>query len=901
MTFPYPADVGLHDLIDEQARRTPDAIALIFDHRRITFRQLMDRVHPLVHRLQRLGVGTDSIVAICMERSIEMVVAIVAILKAGGAYLPLDPENPPDRLKSILDDARPAVLLTQECSLKSLPRWKGRVLSLDGETDALAAESAEFLSVKVHPENLAYVMFTSGSTGKPKGVMIPHRAIVNHMLWMRSTIAVGASDRILQRTPFTFDASVWEFFLPLITGAALVIARPSGHKDILYQIETIQQEQVTVLQSVPSILRVLLEAEDIGKCRTLRFVFCGGEALTSDLQKLFFERALGELYNLYGPTECTIDSTMWKCVKDWNLPNIPIGRPIANLTAYILDEHQKLLPPGAAGELYIGGAGVGRGYLNRPELTAERFLCDPFSTDSGARMYKTGDLARFLSSGDIEYCGRIDFQVKIRGLRIELGEIENVIRDFPGIHQTVMVAREDVPGEKRLVAYLVPTDTDNFRTRDLRDFLKTKLPDYMIPAAIVSLPVLPLTSVGKVDRRALPAPTYDNLNSNREITLPRTQTERLMSQIWSKFLGIEKVGTRESFFDLGGDSLLALLMFAQISKEFGNTLSLNSLFDSPTIEQLSLVIDKGRAQGPKYRLVTIRAEGTRPPLFWIPGGIGSVLAFRRVSVLLGQDQPVYGLEFRLPENGEAFEDIAVRASHFVEQMRALQPTGPYYIAGFCSGVLVAYEMAQQLAAAGQKVAFLALVEGTPAKVPGALCHGIAYRAQHFWWRVRKVTRNGITGLFRWIAERIRSASKSVHVRPSAAPAPVAAMDSDKVMANLHRLETTLNHVESRYDPQPYSGNAFLMIGSDNYSFYGVSEAVDPRLSWRRVIRGKVEIDALPGDHLYMLLHPHVQSFAARLRQRMDEAWNASRHDSSTESPKRSHAEGGTHVRASGSY
>jgi amino acid adenylation domain-containing protein len=901
VAFPYPADVGLHDLIDEQARRNPDAVALIFDAQRITFRELMDRVHRLGRRLQKLGVEPDSIVAICMERSLEMVVAIVATLKAGGAYLPLDPENPADRLKSILDDAHPAVLLTQERLKEKLPRWKGRVLALDAESASLASESAEFFSVKVRPENLAYVIFTSGSTGKPKGALIPHRAIVNHMLWMRSHFAVGTSARVLQRTPYTFDASVWEIFLPLVTGAALVIARPNGHKDVSHQIETIQQEQVTVVQFVPSMLRVLLEAEDIGKCRTLRFVFCGGEALTKDLQKLFFERAPAELYNLYGPTECTIDATMWKCLPDWSLPNIPIGRPIANLTAYILDENQNLLPPGSTGELYIGGVGVGRGYLNRPELTAERFLRDPFSAEPGARMYKTGDLARFLGSGDIEYRGRIDFQVKIRGLRIELGEIENVILDFPGVHQAVVVAREDAPGEKRLAAYLVPKDTDNFRTRELRDFLKSKLPDYMVPAAIVSLPVLPLTSVGKVDRRALPAPSYDNLAGAREYTPPRTQTERQMSQIWSKFLGVEKVGTRENFFDLGGDSLLALMMFAQISKEFGNTLSLNSLFDTPTIEQLSLVIDAGRAQGPKYRLVTIRAEGTRPPLFWVPGGIGSVLAFRRVSVLLGQDLPVYGLEFRLPENGETFEEIEVRARHFVEQMRALQPTGPYYIAGFCSGVLVAYEMAQQLSAQGQQVAFLALVEGTPAKIPGALWNGIVYHAQHLAWRVRKVTKGGPTGLFRWLAERARSGVKLLGNRSGASPAPAPVLDSDKVMANLHRLETALNHVETRYNPQPYSGDAVLMVGCDNYSFYGVSESADPRLTWRRLIRGKAQVDILPGDHLYMLLHPHVQPFAARLRQRMDEAWVASQKAQPGLSPKLSDAEGGAQVIAAGSH
>jgi amino acid adenylation domain-containing protein len=897
VAYPYPAGGGLHHLVDAQARQTPGAIALIFDGRRVTFRELMDMSHRLAHRLQKMGVERGSTVAICMDRSIEVVVAILAILKAGGAYLPLDAENPPDRLKSILADARPVALLTQERWLENLPRWKDRVLALDSQWDSLAAESTEFLSVNVAPEDLAYVIFTSGSTGKPKGALIPHRAAVNYILWMRATFAVDSSDRFFQRTPLTFDPSVWELFLPLITGAALVIARPDGHKDIPYQIEIIQQEQITVVQFVPSMLRVFLEAEGIADCSSVRLVFSGGEALTNDVCKLFFERGPGELHNLYGPTEATIFATWWKCRKHWKRSNVPIGRPIANLTTYILDENQKLIPPGAVGELYLGGAGVGIGYLNRPELSQERFPADPFSADPGARMYRTGDLARFLSTGDIEYLGRIDFQVKIRGHRIELGEIENVTREFPGVHQVVVVAREDIPGEPRLVAYLVPHDTDNFQTRELRDFLKAKLPDYMVPAAIVSLPLLPLTPVGKIDRRALPAPATENHSGVREYTAPRSQTERIMCDIWAKFFHLEKVGTHENFFDLGGDSLLALLMFAQIHKEFGNTLSLNLLFDTPTIEQLCQAIDAGRTQGPKYRVVTIRAGGNRPPLFWVPGGIGSVLAFRKVSSLLGPEQPVYGLEFRLPQDDEPFEELTVRASHFVDQMRALQPTGPYFIAGFCSGALVAYELAQQLAAQNQKVAFLALIEGTHAKIAGARWDGIVHHAQHFGWRVRKVTRNGPVGFLRWLSETVRSAAKSL---PDGAPAP-AAPGSGKVMANLHRLEDALERVEDRYVPQPYSGDATLVIGRDNYSFYGVSEAADPRLSWRRLIRGNVQIDTVPGDHLYMLLHPHVQPFAAQLRQRMDEAWTASRCDMPGPTPEPSDAEGAANVRAAGSY
>ncbi len=452
----YPTDVPLHKFVEEQVEKTPESVALIYKSERLTYRQLNSRANQLAHHLKKLGVGADVLVAVCMERSLELVTALLAILKAGGAYVPLDPEYPKERLETMLRDAAPPVVLSQAHLHDRLPNGAPRVLCLDRDWPLVESEGSDNLPAVVSGKNLAYAIYTSGSTGTPKGVPNVHEGIVNRLLWMQDMYKLTGKDRVLQKTPFSFDVSVWEFFWPLMTGATLVVARPGGHRDPTYLVNLIAEEGITALHFVPSMLSIFLEATGLERCRTLRQVFASGEALPFELQERFFERLGAELHNLYGPTEAAVDVTYWACGPNRQQASVPIGRPIANTQIYILDMQLQPVPIGVPGELHIGGVGLARGYLNRPDLTEQKFIADPFSQQAGARLYKTGDLARFLADGSIEYLGRIDHQVKLRGFRIELGEVEAVLAQCPGVSQTVVVVREDNPGGKQLVAYVVP-------------------------------------------------------------------------------------------------------------------------------------------------------------------------------------------------------------------------------------------------------------------------------------------------------------------------------------------------------------------------------------------------------------------------------------------------------------
>ena len=451
----------LHQLIEAQVEQTPGAVAVRFEQAELTYRQLNERANQLANYLRHLGLGPDSLVAVFLERSLEMVVALLGIVKAGGAYVPLDPTLPPERLAFMLEDLRLGchgqmpVVLTQDRWRVALPEQNAFILCLDSQWEQVARESSENPVCNVIPENLAYVIYTSGSTGKPKGALNTHKGICNRLLWMQETYQLGGTDVVMQKTPFSFDVSVWEFFWPLISGARLVVARPDGHKDSAYLVSLIQEQRVTTLHFVPSMLQVFLEEPELEGCISLRQVICSGEAFPYTLQERFFARHSADLHNLYGPTEAAIDVTYWPCQRQSQEQIVPIGYPIANTQIYILNPAGQPVPIGVKGELYIGGVGVARGYLNRPELTAERFLNDPFSDQPKARLYRTGDWARYLPSGAIEYLGRMDQQIKLRGFRIELGEIEAVLSQHPSVSQAVVVAREDMPGDKRLVAYIV--------------------------------------------------------------------------------------------------------------------------------------------------------------------------------------------------------------------------------------------------------------------------------------------------------------------------------------------------------------------------------------------------------------------------------------------------------------
>ena len=593
----YRSQVCLHQLFSEQVKRTPEATAVVFENEQLNFAELENRANQLAHHLRRRGIGPEVLVGVCMERSVEMVVALLAILKAGGAYVPLDPGYPPERLSFMLADAGAKVLLTQ------------RSLELDlGVTDLeriyLGKDGQHFLSEPTtppehdpHPEHPAYVIYTSGSTGKPKGVVITHRAICNHMQWMQKEFPLTHGDCVLQKTPISFDASVWEFYAPLLAGARLVLARPNGHKNPLYLIQTIQRYEVTTLQLVPSSLRLLLDEPALAQCHSLKRVFCGGEPLTRDLVERFSARSAADLINLYGPTEACIDATFWVLDREWPTRSVSLGRPISNMESYVLDQSLAAVPVGVSGELYLGGPGLARGYWRRPDLTAERFVPDPFSRKSGARWYRTGDLARYLPDGNIAYEGRADRQVKLLGFRIELGEIESCLARHPAVRDCAVIVREDRPGRKNLVAYVVtlPEQTsdqtsDQTSPNELRAFLTGKLPGYMLPSVFVYLEQLPLTENGKLDRRALPAPLP--ASADNAFTAPRDLTEEIVAGIWSEVLGAASVSVQQDFFELGGDSLTATQVISRINLAFQIDLPLGVLFEHRTVAGLAAAVEE---------------------------------------------------------------------------------------------------------------------------------------------------------------------------------------------------------------------------------------------------------------------------------------------------------------------
>ena len=589
MCVDWDLTIPLHVRIEAQAAATPDAIALVALQpsgvEKVTYRELDRRASRVSHLLRSLGIGPDEPVGICLERSAEMVVGLLAILKAGGAYVPFDPYYPPERRRFMVDDILPRVVLTQSGLLEL---WQGascEVIALDAPFTVLDRQSEEKLSPVVTADNLAYIIYTSGSTGHPKGAMNSHRSVVNRLLWMQQTYPLEPGDAVLQKTPFSFDVSVWEFFWPLMVGARLVIAEPGGHLDPDYLIRVIREQSVTTVHFVPSMLRAFLDAPGVELCDSLRRVICSGEVLPPNVETKFFKRLGAQLHNLYGPTEAAIDVTAWACEPNSVRPSVPIGSPIANTEIHLLDRDLRLAPPGAQGELCIGGTNVGRGYWRRAALTAERFIPDPFSGRAGARLYRTGDLARRTKDGALEYLDRLDHQVKIRGMRVELGEIEARIAVAPGIRECAVVTAGE-GAEKRLIAYISGLDPMPSGS-DLLKFVRQFLPDYMIPSEFVVLPQLPLNANGKLNRRALPRPEIRRTGQVAELEMPQSEAERSIAKAWCEVLRVEEVGLHQNFFELGGNSLLLLPLQHRLQRFFGRPIPLTAFFRAPTVHLLA--------------------------------------------------------------------------------------------------------------------------------------------------------------------------------------------------------------------------------------------------------------------------------------------------------------------------
>jgi len=594
----YPRNKCVHELFETQVEKTPDAIAVVFEDLQLSYRELNRRANQLAHYLRKLGVGPEVLVGICVERSIEMIVGMLGILKAGGVYVPLDPDYPKERLGFMLEDTQAGIIVTDSVSLGSLPSSSAQAICLDRDWQAVTKEPQVNPGNQTTADNLAYVIYTSGSTGKPKGVMIPHRGLVNYLSWATASYGVANGQGAPMHSSIGFDLSITSLFTPLLKGRRVVLLSEDHAVEALSSLLH-RETDFGLIKITPAHLEVLgQELPPVYLAHCTRALIIGGEALTFEKLAVWSKYAPGtRLINEYGPTETVVGCCVYE-VAPGTLPSgpVPIGKPIANTQVYILDRYLNPVPIGVPGELHVGGDGLAQGYLNRPELTAEKFIGNPFSSNGKSRLYKTGDLARYLPDGNIDFLGRIDDQVKFRGYRIELGEIEAVLGQHDAIQQAVVVAREDQPGDRRLVAYAVASPGMSALASELRSYLQQKLPEYMVPAAFMFLESMPLTGNGKLDRKALPAPEQTRPDLNEEYTAPRTADEELLAGIWSEVLKVKKVGIYDNFFDLGGHSLLATQVVSRIRSAFSIEFPLRSLFELPTIAEVAAMIEQNQAK-----------------------------------------------------------------------------------------------------------------------------------------------------------------------------------------------------------------------------------------------------------------------------------------------------------------
>jgi amino acid adenylation domain-containing protein len=722
----YPRNSCIHELFEQQVDRTPEAVAVIFGDQHLTYRELNSRSDQLAHHLCELGVGPNVLVGICAGRSLEMVIGLLGILKAGGAYVPIDPTYPTERVAFILHDANAPIVLTQAKLLQTLPAsMAAEVVNLDEWDCAQPDLNSHNMLRSATDANLAYLMYTSGSTGSPKGAMIPHRAIANHTRWMQSTFPMDEHDCVLQKTEFSFDVSVWEIFAPLLVGARLVMALPGGQKDPEYLINTVNEHQVTVLQVVPSQLRMLMEMPEFHTCHSLRHVFCGGEPMTEDIPQRFYAASNAELHNMYGPTEAAIDTIYYSIPRGHCDKIIPIGRPVANTQAYVLDHHRQPVPIGVPGELYIGGAQVGLGYHGQPELTAQRFLSDPFSSVEGARLYRTGDMVRYLPDGNIQFLGRFDQQVKVRGFRIELGEVESTLQQHPGVRECAVVVSEDSANDSRLVAYVSPVDSSApVGSGDLGIFLTQRLPAYMIPTSFILLERIPRLPNNKVDRNALAKPRGEPRRANHALVTARSPMQAALAGIWKDVLDLESVGVQDSFFELGGNSLLAVRLISKINRTLNLTVRVADLFKSPTIEQLTnLIVERGPSKTVRPAVLQIKAGKSDVPVYFIGA---SAQEFELARLM--ENCPVFGVDVPWPSawrdavaanRKSEFQQLEKLATPYVAALSAHIRSSRCVLAGFSFFGLIAFEVAHQLGRQGTKVEMVVLFDSA-AKKPSRL-------------------------------------------------------------------------------------------------------------------------------------------------------------------------------------
>jgi aspartate racemase len=856
----YPADLCLHQLFTKQAEHTPSAIAVVGDSGQLTYRELDQRSNQLAAYLQKRGVGPEMPVGLYLQPSCEMLVGILGVLKAGGAVVPLDPSYPAERLAYVLADTDLRVLLTQEFLRSQLPPSSAEVVCLDSGWASVDVESSAPVQSEGTPQDLAYVIYTSGSTGKPKGVQITHGNLVHstHARSLYYNYAANPGGRFLLLSSFAFDSSLVGIFGSLCNGDTLVMTPGALQSSLPGLAQMVADQRISHLLCVPSLYSLLLEQAKPGQLASLKVAIMAGESCPVELVERHYEMLpQTTLFNEYGPTEASVWSTVYKCVPNESRELLPIGRPIPNATVYVLDAHLNPLPIGARGELHIGGPGVVRGYLRRPAETTERFIPDPFSKIPGARLYKTGDLVRYLPDGNLELLGRLDHQIKIRGFRIELEEIEAVISQYKDVAMAVVALRKEETGEPTLLGYVVPIDSSKFDVDSLRSFLGQKLPSAMIPSSFVVLENLPLTPNGKIDRNALPTPSRTLPAS--QVVQPSKALESDLLEIWEAVLDRRGIGVTENFFDLGGHSLLVAKLLLRIEQRFDRRLSLAHVFQAPTIRQMAVLIESQSEALHHPAVVPIQPRGSKPPLFWVRGGP----LFLPLANRLGSDQPLLGLHLPPSEASQLsipyqLEDIATA---LVSRMREVQPDGPYYLAGLCVNGVIAYEMARQLALRGQQVAMLALFDAqNPAYYED---YSLESRSQLLRGRIEfqfsKFWKGGLAGLPEFIRERVIGAHRRLSVRFWRT---WYAMGFRVKVKRLEDFESIIHPASFVYRPKTYPGRAVFFQSSDwpsdaYWDFY---------TSWDNMLDGGLEVHRIYDGHEAMFHEENVDVVANKLKE-----------------------------------
>jgi amino acid adenylation domain-containing protein len=868
----YPQDASLHKLFEQQVKHSPDVLALISQTEQLTYRQLNQRINQLAHYLQKQGVTKETLVAICLERSVEMVVGILAVLKAGGAYIPLDPSYPVDRLGFMLSDSQALVLITQQEILEKLPASKAKTICLDIHKDEIAQESQENPISLSKADNLAYVIYTSGSTGTPKGVLGTHQGTVNGLHWLWKTYPFTQGEVCCQKTAISFVDSVWEIFAPLLQGVPSVIISDAIVKDPQLFIETLAHHNVTRIVLVPSLLRLLLDTYShlTRNLSHLKLWITSGEALSVSLAQTFRElMPSAKLINLYGSSEVSANVTYYDIsLLPEQATSIPIGRPIDNTLVYVLNRHLQLTPVGVVGELYIGGDGLARGYLHRPELTQERFIDNPFLP--GTKLYKTGDLVRYLNDGNLEYLGRHDDQVKIRGFRVELEEIAATIAQHPDVQESVVIVRDDAQGDRRLIAYVV-TDKQDIVPQLSAD-LQQKLPNYMLPSAFVVLDALPLTPNGKVDKRSLPTDDGIRPNTTKSFIAPRNFTELALAKTWENLLNTSPIGVTDNFFDLGGHSFLAVRLMAQIYDRFGHNLPLSTLFENPTIEKLAHLVSQPVHETSNSHLVAIQSSGSKIPFFCMHGAGGGVQAYFNLSRRLGENYPFYALQHTPDQEEPEIISVEETAARYLEEIRQVQPNGPYLLGGFCYGGVLAFEMAQQLQRQGQTVGLLVVIDAIVLETAVKPANDDDAK---FFLRMAESLKTNNNIDFSLPFEELRGlpVDEQFHLVNKKANF----IFSDKEVKDFLRYYKLFkSHVQAMRDyvPQVYPHQMTLLRAKEEIihdfespEFY----TDDPFLGWSKCSTQPIQVIEVSGDHFSMFVEPQIQELARQLRNIIDKA------------------------------